>query len=135
MAPFARPIRTLGNKTIRKGNSARKYQGPAQRLLGPCEGGRVDGESHKDVAHAIDRHQTIDDLSVIYADGRFVVLEVGEGIGGAEDCVDAKCYEDCGEGIGDVGERGELGEGCHFDVEVGNGRLMRWDLLARVSTC
>ena len=119
MTPLARSIRTLGDKPISKSNSAHKYQRPAQRVLGSRQGSGVDGESHKDVTHAVDRHQTVDHLSVICAGGKGVVLEVGERIGGAEDCVDAECDEDGAHDIGDIGESGVLGEGCHFDAEVG----------------
>lgn len=109
MPPFPRPIRTFGDEPIRKGNSARQYQRPPQRLLGPRQGGRADGESHKDVAHAVDGQQTVDHLSVICAGGRGVVLKVGERVGGAEDGVYAGCDEDCADDVGDVGEGGELG--------------------------
>lgn len=110
---------------VDKGHGAAGDEDPAQTLAVAKVGGGVDGQSHENIAGAVDGHEAVDHFLVGGRGGRFEFKE-GEGVARPDDGVDAEAHEDGGEHAGGHFEGGHLGEG-------GGGHCVFWCEKRRVS--
>ena len=109
MPPLPLPM-AIAHCAIHKRNRATGNQNQAQGLAIAIEGRGVDGQAHENIPDAVNGHEAVDHF-LVGGESGWLEFKESEGIGRADDGVDAESYEDCCEDIGGDVERGGLREG------------------------
>lgn len=122
--PLSTPHFRPTDRTIHKRHLTPRDQDSAQRPAVPKVRGRVDGQAHEDIPHAVDDHQAVDEPPFGCRDGSRKFEEL-ERVERTEDGVDPEADEDGGEDGGDDVEGGGVRDagGCHVGRDVTWGRV------------